>query len=100
MHAEARLAGTFRGVFNWKNYWQICRRNVAILPGHKTRVQLSNGREVEIDLTQRGRRTVEAFQDGKPFNRTIQPAGEGMTLIGGARGSESAWFIVVHREQL
>ena len=98
MHAEPRLAGTFRGVFNWKNYWQICRRNVAVVPGRKTRVQLSNGREVEIDLTLQGKRTVESFRNGQLVSRITQPLGQAMTLVGGPRDPDSAWFIMVRRD--
>ena len=97
-HAETNLAGTLRGVLKWKNYWQICRRNVAVVPGRKTRVQLSNGREVEIDLTLQGKRTVEAFRDGQLVNRITQPLGQAMTLVGGPRDPDSAWFIMVRRD--
>jgi hypothetical protein len=62
-------------------------------------VWLSNGREVEIDLSRRGKRTVTAFQSGRLLDRTIMPAGDAMTLIGGDRDQKSAWFIVVRRDK-
>jgi hypothetical protein len=62
-------------------------------------VWLSNGREVEIDLRRRGKRTVTAFQNGRLVDRTIVPAGEAMAVIGGDRDQKSAWFIVVRRDR-
>ena len=94
-----KLAGTFCGVLRWKNYWEICQRKAEVVPGRATMVWLSNGREVEIDLRRRGKRTVTAFQNGRLVDRTIVPAGEAMTLIGGDRDQKSAWFIVVRRDK-
>ena len=94
-----KLAGTFCGVLRWKNYWEICQRKAEVIPDRATMVWLSNGREVEIDLRRRGKRTVTAFQNGTLVDRTIMPAGEAMTLIGGDRDQKSAWFIVVRRDK-
>jgi hypothetical protein len=94
-----KLAGTFCGVLKWKNYWEICQRKAEVIPGRATMVRLSNGREVQIDLSRRGKRTVTAFQNGRLVDRTIVPAGEAMTLIGGDRDQKSAWFIVVRRDK-
>jgi hypothetical protein len=63
------------------------------------RVCLSKEREVEIDLSNRKCRKVTAFENGKVVQRISRPLGEGMTLIGGERDQESAWFIVVRRDK-
>jgi len=84
---------------NWRNYWEVNRQQVAVCSGKATRVCLSKERQVEIDLTNRGRRGVTAFENGRVVHRTLRPAGEGMTVIGGERDQESAWFIVVRRDQ-
>ena len=94
-----KLAGTFCGMLKWKHYWEVCQRKTEVIPGRATMVWLSNGREVEIDLGRRGKRTVTAFQNGRLVERTIVPAGEAMTLIGGDRDQKSAWFIVVRRDK-
>jgi hypothetical protein len=94
-----KLARAFRGVLKWKNHWEICQRKAEVIPSRATMVWLSNGREVEIDLSRRGKRTVTAFQSGRLLDRTIMPAGDAMTLIGGDRDQKSAWFIVVRRDK-
>ena len=94
-----RLARTFCPVLKWKNYWEINRQQVGVFPGRATRVKLGNGREAEIDLRNPMQRRVAAFQDGQLVDRTIIPAGEAMTIIGGNRDGKSMWFIVVRRDK-
>jgi len=85
--------------FKWKNYWEICQRQVQVQPGRTLKVDLSNHRGVEIDLSKPGQRTVAAFQNGKLLTRTRVPMSEGMTVVGGDRDEQSAWFIVVRRDK-
>src|SRR5262249_19674974 len=93
-----KVARRLRAALNWKNYWEVNSRQVAVCCGNATRVCLSKEREVEIDLTDRNRRKVTAFENGRVVQRTLRPVGEGMTVIGGERDQESAWFIVVRRD--
>jgi len=93
-----KLAGTLR-CLKWRHYLEIHRREVEVDPGQLTRVALRNGREAEIDLRSRTRRTVAAFKDGKLLDRTSVPTGDAMTLIGGDRDRKTGWFIVVRRDR-
>ena len=94
-----KLAEKFRCVFKCSSYWEISQQKLNVLPNHAARVGLSNGREVEIDLSQPGKRKVAAFNGGKLIERTVEPSGEHMTLIGGDRDKTSHWFIVVRRDK-
>jgi hypothetical protein len=94
-----KLVETFRPVFKCKGFWEINRQQVAVSPGKARRVQLGNGREAEIDLSSAKERKVAAFQNGRLVDRTVMPAGEGMTIIGGCREDRSVWFIVVRRDK-
>ena len=94
-----RVARHLRAALNWKNYWELNRRQVAVCSGNATRVCLSKEREVEIDLTSRNRRKVTAFENGRAVQKALRPLGEGMTVIGGERSDESAWFIVVRGDR-
>lgn len=93
-----KVARHLRAALNWKNYWEINRRQIAICSGNASRICLSKEREVEIDLSNRHRRKVTAFENGKVIQRSMRPSGEGMTVIGGERDPASAWFIVVRRD--
>lgn len=94
-----KLAQKFKCVFRCKSYWEISRQQIELVPHHVGRARLGNGREVEIDLTQPGKRRVSTFHNGRLIDRTIEPLGESMTLIGGDRDPTSHWFIVVRRDK-
>ncbi len=95
----SKLSERFQCVFRCKSYWEISQQKVEVTPSHFVRAHLSNGREVEIDLTQPGKRKVSAFYNGRLIDRTVEPASENMTLIGGQRDQTSHWFIVVRRDK-
>jgi hypothetical protein len=94
-----KLTETFRSVFRCKGFWEISRQEVALSQGQTARVQLGNGRVAEIDLRSPKEMKVAAFHDGKLVDRTIRPAGEAMTIIGGNRDGKSVWFVVVRRDK-
>jgi hypothetical protein len=95
----ARLAERFQCVFRCKSYWEISRDKVEVLPSQTARARLRNGREVEIDLSIPGKRRISTFSKGRLIDRTVEPASENMTLIGGDRDQTSHWFIVVRRDK-
>ena len=95
----ARLSEKFQAVFRCRSYWEINERKVEVAPNRTARARLGNGREVEIDLTQPGKRKVSTFRNGRLIDRTVEPMGESMTLIGGDRDQNSHWFIVVRRDK-
>src|SRR5690242_12181757 len=78
-----KLAERFKCVFRCKSYWEISRQEVEVIPNHVGRARLGNGREVEIDLTHPGKRRVSTYHNGRLIDRTVEPLGESMTLIGG-----------------
>lgn len=94
-----KVARHLHSALNWKNYWELNRQQVAVCCGKTKRICLSKDRSVEIELTKRGRRRVTALENGRIVQRTLRPVGEGMTVIGGERDPQSAWFIVVRRDQ-
>lgn len=93
-----RLAKTFKPVFNWKYYWELNLREATVRSGDKVRLPLSNEREVEIDLRQPKERRITVYQDRKVTDRSISPIGNHLTLIGGSRQGNEAWFIVVRHD--
>ena len=93
-----KLSRQLRQVFKWHSYWEMNRREETLAAGQKTRMRLSPEREVEIDLTQAGQRIVTAYYHGQAVGRTTRPTDLGMTVTGGDRDTNSAWFIVVRRD--
>lgn len=95
----ARLSTKLRPLFRWKSYWEIQHQKIELAPGEKTKVRLNRDREVEVDLTETGKRIVTVSQSGKQLSRCIRGSGEAMTIIGGERDARSVWFIVVRVDQ-
>jgi hypothetical protein len=98
-HAGPKLVERFQSVFRCESYWEISRQEIEVSPGRIARVHLRNERDVEIDLTQPGKRRVSTYRNGRLVDRTVEPTGEHMTLIGGDRDQTSHWFIVVRRDK-
>ena len=94
-----KLAERFQCVFRCKSYWEISQEKLEVIPNQSARVRLHNGRDVEIDLKQAGKRRVSTFYKGHLIDRTVEPSSENMTLIGGDRDQASHWFIVVRRDK-
>ena len=94
-----KLAERFQCVFRCKTYWEISQEKLEVLPNQRARVRLHNGRDVEIDLKQPGKRRVTTFYRGRLIDSTVEPVSENMTLIGGDRDQASHWFIVVRRDK-
>ena len=94
-----KLIEKFQCVFRCKSYWEITQETVAVIPSRVARAHLGNGRDVEIDLTHPEKRRVSTFHNGRLIDRTVEPASENMTLIGGDRDQASHWFIVVRRDK-
>jgi hypothetical protein len=94
-----KLTERFECVFRCKTYWEISQEKLEVMPNRSARVRLRNGRDVEIDLKQPGKRRVATFYNGRLIDRTVEPTGENMTLIGGDRDQASHWFIVVRRDK-
>ncbi len=94
-----KLTRHLQPVFSWTSYWEIARQQVFVSRGQKARLRLSPQREVEIDLSTRGKRTVVAFSNDEAVARVTRPIDECMTIIGGDRDEQTAWFIVVRRDK-
>jgi len=94
-----KLSNELRRVFGWKSYWEVGRHQVEVHPSGTAKVKLSADRQVEIDLRVAGKRKVIAYSEGKPMSEITRPAGQKMTIIGGDRDKDSAWFIVVRRDK-
>jgi hypothetical protein len=94
-----KLAEKLQPIFRFKHYWVIAQREITLNAGQKARVVFNQERAVEIDLTTPKKRTVVAYRDEKALQRVISPVDQEMTILGGDRDSDSAWFIVVRRDK-
>ncbi|MEI7728471.1 MAG: hypothetical protein WCO56_02820 [Verrucomicrobiota bacterium] len=94
-----KLAAQFRVFAGWKHYWEIARQETRIVPGQKCRIKLNPEREVEIDLSAQGKRTITAYFKGQSLGRSTDQLDAPMTVIGGERDPRTTWFIAVRRDK-
>jgi hypothetical protein len=93
-----KLERQFHRMFRDKAYWEITCRQLNVAPGHSCKIELDNGREVEISLTST-KRTVTTFFKGQLVDRARIPRGEAMTVIGSGQEEGNSWFVVVRRDK-
>jgi hypothetical protein len=93
-----KLRGRLHSVFKWKNYWELKRDSVVVKPGQKVRKRMSPEREVEIELWDSQRMAVRIFLNGKLTRSRTQPAEGAFDVVGGEKGQDQSWFIVVRRD--
>lgn len=94
-----KQANEFRRVFKWKQFWEMSCTQAQVNPGEKVKIKLSPEREVEIDLTVPGKRSVTAFSKGQAVSKMTDRTDARMTLIGSERDAQSAWFIAVRLDK-
>jgi hypothetical protein len=85
-------------VFRWDHYWEVNRLMVNVEPTKTKRLHLSKDREVEI--VPRGEREIEirVYRDGQMIRKSRQAADVKMSIMGGDREKDEAWFVVVRRD--
>ena len=85
-------------VFRWNYYWEVNRVAVTVDSAKRKRLHLSKDREVEI--APRGEREVEirVYREGQLIRKCRQAADVKMSIMGGDREKDEAWFVVVRRD--
>lgn len=94
-----KLSKQFGPQFRWKNYWEVNRQSVSILPGKKARLRLNSQREIEIEVRNAEESEIRLFHDGKLVRKSRQALECKMTIMGGGADKIESWFIVVRRDK-
>ena len=97
--AGAKLDKNLRGVFRWKNYWEVKREVVALSKDKVARLHLTREREVEIRLLEPPNTQIRLYHKGKMTRCSHQPINEHMCILGGDSTSGDPWFVVVRRDK-
>jgi hypothetical protein len=93
---EARITEGFKGMFKWKNYFEVTRKNLAVPTGGTKRIQLSEKCEVEVQNLGNSSVEVRLFGEGKYVNKVKQTITPGKLFsIGGGDKNDTAWFVVL-----
>jgi len=97
--AGPKLSGHLSPKFRWKSYWEVSRHAISVRPGQVSRVRLNPDREIEIHLRDGNDYEVRLFVKGQLTCCSKQSMQSGMSITGGARENDEAWFVVVRRDK-
>jgi hypothetical protein len=93
------LSKRLGAVFKWKGFWEIKRDAVVVKPGGSVRRRMSAEREIEIELLKTGEVEVRVYRNGTQTRALRQPLDGQMLIVGGDKGENQSWFIVVRRDE-
>jgi len=85
--------------FRWKNYWEVSRQSVDVLPGKSARLGLNGDREIEIAFRGAEETEIRLFNGGKLVRKSRQALECKMIIMGGGSEERESWFIVIRREK-
>lgn len=93
---EPRITEGFKGIFKWKNYFEVTRKNLAVPQNETKRIQMSDKCEVEVQNLGNSTVEVRLIGEGKPVNKVKQTISPGRLFsIAGGDKNDTAWFVVL-----
>ena len=98
---DRETADKLRGVFKWKDYYEVRRTNFTVAAGATTKVNMSRKCDVQVQNLGKFKVEVELFGEGKMLvqKRQTIKAGELLVLAGDDK-NDTAWFVILtHNER-
>lgn len=94
---DPTLQERLKGVFKWKHYFEVSRRDVSLPKEAGQKLRLSDKCELQMRDLGNARIDVRLYGDGKLVVKKVQPvvAGE-LIVVGGQSPDATAWFVVLH----
>jgi hypothetical protein len=85
-----------RGVFRWKSYYEIARKEFSVGSPSLTRVRMSSKCEIEVERVGKDTYEVKLFGEGKMVIKKRQTLTQGELLVlAGDDKDDTAWFVVI-----
>jgi hypothetical protein len=93
---DRETRGVLKGIFRWKNYFEVSRREFSVPAKGKRRVRMSDKCEIEVEYQGRLAVEVKLFGEGKPIltRRQVLKPGE-LLVIAGDDKDDTAWFVSI-----
>jgi hypothetical protein len=85
-----------KGVFRWKNYYEVSREEFRVPAESKQRVRMSKKCEIEVEHQGRSAIEVKLYGEGKLLltKRQVLRPGELLVLAGDDK-DDTAWFVIL-----
>jgi hypothetical protein len=93
---EPRITEALKGIFKWKNYFEVTHTNVAVASKAMQSVKLSDKCEVQVRNLGNSSVQIKLLGEGKCVHTRKEPITRGKLItIAGEDKNDTAWFVVL-----
>jgi hypothetical protein len=93
---DAKVTDKLRGVFKWKNYFEVSRQSIAVPASSPKKVKMSEHCELEVQNLGNSSIEVKLYGKGKMVVRKTQKIKPNELLVlAGDDKNDTAWFVVM-----
>ncbi len=95
---DSKFQEKLKGIFKWKNYYEVNRQSIALAKDGSQKVKLSEKCDIQLKDLGNSRVEIHLFGEGKPVVKKAQTVviGEPIVLAGDSK-NDTAWFVVLVR---
>lgn len=93
---DPKLQEKFKGIFKWKNYYEVTRKGLAVPAEGAQKLTLSDKCDIEVQDLGHSRAEIRLFGEGKLVvkkQQTVVP--QEIIVLGGNSKGDTAWFVVL-----
>jgi len=93
---DPKVTDKLRGVFKWKNYYEVNRQNFTVTSSAPKKVKMSGQCEIEVQNLGGSSVELKLYGQGKMVVRKTQKIKSGELLVlAGDDKNDTAWFVVL-----
>jgi hypothetical protein len=93
---DPKLQERLKGVFKWKNYYEVNRKPLPVPKAGAQKVKLSDKCELQVQDLGSSRIEIRLFGEGVLVVKKVQSVIPGEAIVlGGFDKNDTAWFVVV-----
>jgi hypothetical protein len=93
---DSKLQERFKGIFKWKNYYEVNRKPLSVPKAGSQKLKLSDKCEIQVQDVGSPRFEFRLFGEGNLVVKKVQSVvpGEAIVLAGDSK-NDTAWFVVL-----
>ena len=93
---DPRITEALKGIFKWKNYFEVTRKNLAVASKAMQRVKLSDKCEVEVQNLGNSSVQIKLLGEGKCVHTRKESITPGKVIaFAGEDKNDTVWFVVL-----
>jgi hypothetical protein len=92
---DQKLLEKFKGIFKWKNYFEVSRKRLSIPKNGVQKLRLSDKCDIQVQDLGNSRMEIQLFGEGKLVLKGSGSYTREGLIVGGDVKNETAWFVVL-----